>query len=64
MIGVGITVVEVVYRCWIMDDALEDWCQACTFRKDKSQGWHAGKPYPDAKKELEELDKAFKAIAA
>jgi hypothetical protein len=64
MIGLTITAGEVIYRCWIMDDELEDWCEACTFRKDKSQGWSGGKPYPDAKKELEELDKAFKAIAA
>ena len=64
MIGLTITAVEVVYRCFIMDDALEDWCKACTFRKDKSQGWFGGgKPYPNTQKELEELEKAFKAIA-
>jgi hypothetical protein len=65
MIGLAITAGEVVYRCWIMDDALEDWCEACTFRKNKSQGWGGGgKPYPNAKRELEELEKAFKAISA
>jgi hypothetical protein len=64
LIGLTITVGEVIYRCWIMDDALEDWCKASTFRKDKSQGWGGGgRPYPNTKKELEELEKAFKAIA-
>lgn len=63
MIGLTITVVEVGYRCFIMDDDLENWCQACCFRKDKSKGWFNEKPYPDGKKELEELEKAYKAIS-
>lgn len=46
------------------DDALEDWCNACTFRMNKSQGWFGGrKPYADTQKELAELEKAFKAVS-
>ncbi|SFX45936.1 T6SS effector BTH_I2691 family protein [Janthinobacterium sp. TB1-E2] len=60
LIGVAVTVVEVGYRVWIMDDALENWFQACTFRK--SRGWFSEKPYDTVEKELLELQKAFKAI--
>lgn len=62
LIGVVITAGEIIYRCWIMDDDLENWCQACCFRKNKSKGWLSEKPYPDATKELQELEKAYKAI--
>lgn len=62
LIGVAITVGEIVYRCWIMDDDLENWCQACCFRKNKNKGWLSEKPYPDAVEELQELEKAFKVI--
>jgi len=60
LIGVAITAGEIIYRCWIMDDDLENWCQACCFRKNK--GWLSEKPYPDADRELQELEKAFKEI--
>jgi hypothetical protein len=61
LIGLAITGVEIGYRCFIMDNELEDWCQACTFRKDKT-GFFALKPFPDTKTELETLTNAFKAI--
>jgi hypothetical protein len=64
LIGLAITAGEIVYRCWIMDDEFENWCQACTFRKDKNKGWFNEKPYPDGNKELQELEKAFQAITA
>ncbi|WP_426322296.1 T6SS effector BTH_I2691 family protein [Pseudoduganella sp. R-43] len=63
LIGFAFTAGEVIYRCWIMDDDLENWCQACCFRKDRSKGWLSEKPYPDATIELRELEKAYKAIA-
>lgn len=64
LIGVAVTVGEVIYRCCIMDDDLENWCQACCFRKDKSKGWLSEKPYPDVQTELKALEKAYKAITA
>ncbi len=60
LIGVAVTVVEVGYRVWIMDDDLENWFQACSYRKNR--GWFSEKPYDTAEKELMELQKAFKAI--
>lgn len=60
LIGLGITVVEVGYRVWIMDDELENWFQACTFRKRR--GWLSEKPFTNVEQELMELQKAFKAI--
>lgn len=60
LIGLGITVVEVGYRVWIMDDELENWFQACSFRKNK--GWFSEKPFATVEQELMELQKSFKAI--
>lgn len=62
LIGLTITAGEIGYRCFIMDDDLENWCQACIFRKDKSTGFFSEKPFPDTKTELEALEKAFRAI--
>lgn len=64
LIGVAVTVGEIIYRGCIMDDDLENWCQACCFRKNKSKGWLSEKPYPDVQTELKELEKAYKAITA
>lgn len=33
LIGLAITAGGVGCRCFIMDDDLENWCQACCFRK-------------------------------
>ncbi|MGF6115010.1 hypothetical protein ABIE30_005525 [Janthinobacterium lividum] len=60
LIGVGITVVEVGYRVWIMDDDLENWFQACSFRKRR--GLFSEKPFDSVDKELMELQKAFKTV--
>ncbi|MDX8124729.1 T6SS effector BTH_I2691 family protein [Janthinobacterium sp. GMG2] len=60
LIGLGITVVEVGYRVWIMDDELENWFQACSFRKER--GWFSEKPFATVEQELMELQKALKAI--
>ena len=60
LIGLGITVVEVGYRVWIMDDELENWFQACSFRKGR--GWFSEKPFATVEQELMELQKALKAI--
>lgn len=60
LIGVAVTVAEIGYRVWIMDDDLENWFQACSFRKNR--GWFSEKPYDTVEKELVELQKAFKAI--
>ena len=60
LIGVGITVVEVGYRVWIMDDDLENWFQACSFRKKR--GWFSEKPFESVEMELMELQKALKTI--
>ncbi|ATD61136.1 hypothetical protein CNX70_13905 [Janthinobacterium svalbardensis] len=60
LIGLGITVVEVGYRVWIMDDELENWFQACSFRKSK--GWFSEKPFTTVEQELMELQKSLKAI--
>jgi hypothetical protein len=60
LIGVGITVIEVGYRVWIMDDELENWFQACSFRKKR--GWLSEKPFDSVEKELIELQKALKTI--
>jgi hypothetical protein len=62
MVGLVITVGEVIYRVFFMDDALEDWCDACTFRKDKSTGIFKATPYADTQKELEALYKAAEEI--
>jgi hypothetical protein len=58
MVGLVLTVGEVIYRCFFMDNVLQDWCDACTFRKDKSTGLFKATPYADSKKELEALYKA------
>ncbi len=63
MAGLVITIGEIGYRSFIMDNELEDWLKACTFRKEKREGLLNSKPYPDTKKELEELQKAYKTIA-
>lgn len=60
IIGVGLTVVEVGYRVWIMDDELENWFQACSFRKKR--GLFSEKPFDSVQKELLELRKALKII--
>lgn len=60
LIGLGITVVEVGYRVWIMDDDLENWFQACSFRKRR--GLFSEKPFDSIEKELMELQKAFKTV--
>ncbi|MGK5011017.1 T6SS effector BTH_I2691 family protein [Janthinobacterium sp. MDB2-8] len=60
LIGVGITIVEVGYRVWIMDDDLENWFQACSFRKRR--GLLSEKPFDSVEKELMELQKALKTI--
>ncbi|SDI07043.1 T6SS effector BTH_I2691 family protein [Janthinobacterium sp. YR213] len=60
LIGLGITVVEVGYRVWIMDDDLENWFQACSFRKRR--GLFSEKPFDSVEKELMELQKAFKTV--
>ena len=62
LIGVAFTVVEVGYRVFIKDDDLENWLQSCTFRLDKRVGWFGEKPFPDAKTELQELERAMKAV--
>ncbi|QKY08863.1 T6SS effector BTH_I2691 family protein [Janthinobacterium lividum] len=60
LIGVGVTVIEVGYRVWIMDDDLENWFQACSFRKRR--GLFSEKPFDSVEKELMELQKAFKTV--
>jgi hypothetical protein len=62
MAGLVLTVGEVIYRCFFMDNALQDWCDACTFRKDKSTGLFKTTPYADSKKELEALYKAAEEV--
>ena len=62
MIGLGITAVEIIYRVFFMDNELQDWCDACTYRKDKTAGFFSAKPYADAKQEIEALYKAAKQI--
>jgi hypothetical protein len=59
MIGLGITALEIIYRCFFMDNELQDWCDTCTFRKDKSTtGLFKPTPFADTKKELDALYKA------
>ena len=60
LIGVAVTVVEIGYRVWIMDDELENWFQACSFRKNR--GWFSEKPFDTVKQELMALQKSLKAI--
>ena len=60
LIGVGVTVIEVGYRVWIMDDDLENWFQACSFRKKR--GWFSEKPFDTVEKELMELQKALRTV--
>jgi hypothetical protein len=43
-----------------MDDELENWFQACSFRKKR--GWLSEKPFDSVEKELIELQKALKTI--
>lgn len=62
LIGLTITAGEIGYRCFFMDDDLESWCKASTFRKDKSTGVFSATPFPDTKAELEALAKAFQAV--
>jgi hypothetical protein len=62
MAGLVLTVGEVIYRCFFMDNALQDWCDACTFRKDKSTGLFKATPFADSKKELDALYKAAEEV--
>jgi hypothetical protein len=62
MVGIVLTVFDVAYNC-LKPDELENWCKASTFRKDKNTvGFFATKPFPDTKRELEALEKAFLVV--
>jgi hypothetical protein len=58
MVGLALTAAEMIYRGFFMDNELQDWCDACTFRKDKSTGLFKATPFDDAKKELDALYKS------
>jgi hypothetical protein len=61
-VGLVITGAEIGYRLFFKDNELEDWCDACTFRADKSTGWFSPTPFDTTKKEIEELYRSAKAI--
>jgi hypothetical protein len=56
LIGLVITVGEIGYRLWVMDDELEKWLKRCTFRKEVKNT-----PYSNKEQEFEALEKAFLA---
>lgn len=59
--GFVLTAAEIGIRCFILDDDLENWCDACSFRKDK-EGFFSAKPYVTADEELKALDESFNAV--
>lgn len=64
--GLVLTAAEIGYLCF-KDDDLQNWCEMCTFRKDKQHKNWLGRVvtddyHADAHKELEELDKAAQTI--
>ena len=61
LIGLAITAIEIIYRVWIMNDPLEDWCERSCLR-DKGRFFSAKYPYRHAEDELEELQKVFMAV--
>lgn len=61
-IGFALTAGEIALRLWVLDDDLENWCDSCSFRKDKT-GLFASRPAASAAEEIEELHQAFQAIA-
>lgn len=63
LLGIALTVAEVGYRVFIMDDDLENWMQSCTFRLDKSDSWLNEKPFPNVETELKSLESALSAVA-
>lgn len=64
--GLVLTAVEIGYLCF-KDDELQNWCEMCTFRKEKTHRNWVGRMvtneyHDDAREELEELDKAAQTI--
>jgi hypothetical protein len=62
MIGLAITAAEIGYRCFIKDDDMENWMQACCFRKDKVPGYFKEIPFKDGETELKALTRALEAV--
>lgn len=62
LIGLAVTGVEIGYRLFIMDDTLQDWLDACTFRENKGSGFFKAKPFHDAEVELKGLYQAFEEM--
>lgn len=65
-IGLALTAAEIGYLL-LKDDDLQNWCEMCTFRKDKEYKNWVGRVvtsdyHADAHKELEELDKASQVV--
>lgn len=63
MIGLVLTGAELIYTFAIKDDALENWMQACVFRKIKEKTWFSGEqPYLSEEQEMTGLENALKEI--
>jgi hypothetical protein len=62
LIGLGITAAEIGYRCFIKDDDMENWMQACCFRVDKTPGRFKEIPFKDGETELQALTRALEAV--
>lgn len=61
LVGLAATAIEIVYRGAIQDDALENWLQACTFRKYKHSLIYGETPFSTVELELAAADSAFQA---
>ncbi len=64
-VGLALTAGEIGYML-LKDDDLQNWCEKCTFRKEKMHQTRGGKiateHFPTAVKELEEFDKASQVV--
>lgn len=65
-IGLALTVAEIGYL-YFKDNDLQNWCEKSVFRKEKKSVTWVGRSvvnekYPNAMKELEELEKASQAV--
>ncbi|HET7794388.1 MAG TPA: T6SS effector BTH_I2691 family protein, partial [Rhizobacter sp.] len=64
--GLALTALEIGYL-YFKDDDLQNWCEKCTFRKEKkTKNWLGGETkseqFEDVHKELEALEKACQAV--
>ena len=58
LITLSLVAVEIALKKWVLDDALEDWCQKTPFRKSDSKE----KPWKDATEEYQEFAKAVVSL--